>query len=51
MNFIMIYPFTRKNKNEKVEKIVANLHDKTECVIHKKFKTGIKSWISFLKSS
>ena len=37
-------------KNEKVKKLVANLHDKTECYIYKKFKTGIKSWISFKKS-
>ena len=39
-------------KIEKFEKLVANLHDKTEYVIHiKKFKASIKSWISFLKSS
>ena len=37
---------------EKVEKLVTNLHDKTElCYIHKKFVTDIKSWISFGKSS
>ena len=29
-------------KIEKVEKLVANLHDKTEYVIHKKFKTIVK---------
>ena len=39
-------------KIEKVEKFVANLHDKTEYAIHiKKFKTDIKSWINFGKSS
>ena len=39
-------------KIEKVEKLVTNLHDKTECVIHiKKFKASIKSWINFEKSS
>ena len=34
-------------KIEKVEKFVANLHDKTEYITHKKFKTSIKSWVSF----
>ena len=37
-----------------VEKRQAKLHDKTEYVIHirtRKFKTGIKSWISFEKTS
>ena len=35
-------------KIERVQKLVANLHDKAECVIHiKKFKTGTKSWIHF----
>ena len=39
-------------KIKKVEKLVANLHDKEKyCYIHKKFKTSIKSWISFEKSS
>ena len=33
-------------KIEKIENLVANLHDKTEYVIHKKFETRIKSWIS-----
>ena len=38
-------------KIEKVEKLVVNLHDKTEYVIHiKKCKTSIKSWISFKKN-
>ena len=33
---------------EKGEKLEANLHDKTEYKFtHKKFKTGIKSWICF----
>ena len=35
MNFIMIYHFFReRTKIEKVEKLVANLHDKSEYVIH-----------------
>ena len=39
-------------KIEKVEKLVANLHDKTEYFRHiKKFKTGIKLWINFKKTS
>ena len=34
-NFIMIYQFyLKKMKIEKVEKLVTNLNDKTECVIH-----------------
>ena len=38
-------------KTEKIEKVLANLHDKTEYAIHinMKFKTCIKSWISFEK--
>ena len=36
-------------KIEKVEKLAANLHDKTQCYTHKKFKTGIKLCISFEK--
>ena len=36
---------------EKVEKLVANLHNKNECYSHKKFKTSIKSGISFEKSA
>ena len=45
-------PFlSERMKIEKVEKLVANLLDKIEYVIHiKKFKTSIKSWISFYKS-
>ena len=36
MNFIIIYPFLpERMKIEKVEKLVANLYDKTEYVIHK----------------
>ena len=38
-------------KIEKVEKLVTNLHDKTECCSYKKFKANIKSWISFEESS
>ena len=35
MDFIMIYTFLpERMKIEKVEKLVANLHDKTEQVIH-----------------
>ena len=37
-------------KIEKVEKLVANLHNKTECYSHKNFKASIKSWIIFQKS-
>ena len=36
---------------ENVEKLVANLHNKNECYSHKKFKTSIKSGISFEKSA
>ena len=43
-------PFLPKRmKIEKGDKLAANLHDKTEYVIHNKFITSIKSWISFLK--
>ena len=34
-------------KLQKAEKLVANLHDKTECYTHNKFKASIKSWINF----
>ena len=35
-------------QNDLVKNLVANLHYKTECVIHiRNFSTGIKSWISF----
>ena len=35
MNFILLYHFYQKKmKIEKVEKLVANLHDKTEYVIN-----------------
>ena len=41
-----------KIKIEKFEKLIANLHDKTEYGIQtRKFKKGIKSWISVKKSS
>ena len=44
-------PFlTETMKIEKIEKTVANLHDKTEYT-HKTFKASIKFWIRFLKSS
>ena len=35
MNFIMITFLPERLKIEKVEKLVPNLHDKTEYVIHK----------------
>ena len=34
MNFIIVYHFYLKNESGKVEKLVANLHDKTENLIH-----------------
>ena len=40
-----------KMKIEKVERLLANLHDKTEYVIHIRNLTSVKSWISFEKSS
>ena len=44
-------PFLPKRKNiENVKKLVANLYDKTEYP-QNKFKTGIKSKISFEESS
>ena len=37
-------------KIEKVQKFVANFHDKKKiCYSHQKFKTSMKSWISFEK--
>ena len=33
-------------KTEKVEKLVAILHDKEKCYRYENFKTCIKSWIS-----
>ena len=36
---------------KKVEKFVANLHDKTKCYTHKKFETSIKTLINFDKGS
>ena len=41
-------PFLPKRMEiERVERLVANLDDKTECAIHiQKFKPRIKSWIS-----
>ena len=39
----MIYHFSCKNKNEKIEKFFAKLHDKTEYLIH------IKLWLVFSK--
>ena len=39
-----------KMKNEKVEKLIENLHDKKRiCDTHKKFKASTKSWISITK--
>ena len=34
MNFIMIYRFYERMKIEKVKKLVTNLHEKAESVIH-----------------
>ena len=49
-NYVLFLP--ERMKIKKVEKLVANLHDQEKyCYIHKKFKTSIKSWISFEKSS
>ena len=43
------FPFLQKEwKLKKLKKLAANLHDRTVYVnTHKKFKTSIKSWISF----
>ena len=38
-----------RKKIKKAEKLVTNLYDK--CHSHKEFKTSIKSWINFRKSS
>ena len=46
VNFVMIYYFYLK---EKVEKLVANLHDKTEYVIHARNLKQALSWINFEK--
>ena len=49
-NSLLFLP--ERMKIEKVEKLVANLHDKTEYVIHiKNFKASFKSWINSEKSS
>ena len=41
-------PFsTERKKLKKVEMFVTNLDDKNKCYSNKKFKTSIKSWISF----
>ena len=46
----MDLPFLLERKMlNKVEKFVTNLHDKNECYTHKKFKTGIKSWVDLEK--
>ena len=43
-------PFLPKREMlKKVGKLVTNLHKK--CYTYKKFKTGIKSWVNFEKSS
>ena len=45
-------PFLPERKKiKKLEKLVTNLYDKNECHSHKKFKTSIKSWINFEKTS
>ena len=39
-------------KLEKVEKLVANLHDSTEYIIHiRNLKQALKPWINFEKTS
>ena len=48
-NYLLFLP--ERMKIEKVEKVVANLHDKTEYYTHEKFKASIKLWINFEKSS
>ena len=49
-NYLPFLP--KRMKFEKVEKLVTNLHDKTEYIIHiRNFKASIKSWINFGKSS
>ena len=45
-----IHFLSERMKIEKVEKLVVNLLDK-DCYSHRKFKTSIKSWISFEKCS
>ena len=43
MNFIMIYPFLPENmKIEKVEKLVAFLHNTKNCYSDKNFKSSIQ---------
>ena len=54
MNFTMIYHFyLKESKLKKVEKLVTNLHDKTEYFIPIRglIKASIKSRINFEKSS
>ena len=47
-NFIMIYHLPEAMKIEKFERLVANLHDKTEYVIHiKKFKQVLNHGLIF----
>ena len=53
ITFTMIYLFFLKKKTDEIENLVANLHNKNSYAniyLHKKYKTGIKSWISFKKS-
>ena len=40
-----------RTKIERVEELVANLHDKKDCHTYKKFIGSIKSWICTEKSS
>ena len=45
--------FPERIKTEEIENLVANLHNKNSYAniyLHKKYKTGIKSWTSFKKS-
>ena len=51
MTFTSLQFLPERMKNGKVEKLIANLHDKTEYFIYiKKSKASVKSWISFEKS-
>ena len=45
LNDLIFLP--ERMKIEKLEKLVPNLHCKTECYTQKQFKTSIKSWSNF----
>ena len=49
-NYLPFLP--ERMKIEKFEKLLANLHDKTEFIIHiRNLEQALKSWIIFEKSS